>query len=178
MPGWRLEKTRAGVARGIQFLLSASPPRPAPPSPPVRVVHESQPSAQSWCIFEAEVARWLFTGARVLPPFISHYEDRARWNPAWKARTHCSPLRLSPLWPLHSFTARWYRSGVRSPERGRSFHFSRFDPTWMMKSNLRNLSGGGSRSCNCLRKLGEIAYNSVLQLYIGSKGGFMAERES
>lgn len=25
MPGWRLEKTRAGVARGIQFLLSASP---------------------------------------------------------------------------------------------------------------------------------------------------------
>lgn len=71
-PGGGSKRLEPGVARGIQFLLSASPsPSLFPCVSCTRVNRQPNLDVSS----RPRLACWLFTGPRALPPFISHYED-------------------------------------------------------------------------------------------------------
>lgn len=107
MPGWRLEKTpRAGAARGIQFLLSASslPSRPlhppSLPSPPsVRVVQPGESTVSPILMYlrgrGCPLAFHRDPGPASI--YIALRGPGSGRDPAWKAQTHSAPLCCTRL---------------------------------------------------------------------------------
>lgn len=139
MPGWRLEKTRAGSGeRDPVFTVCLPLPLPLPS----RACRARESTVSPILMYLR--GRGLPVGFSPGPGPCLHLYRITRTQGsglescAWKTPDPLLPF--APLWPLHPRPARWYRSGVRSQGAGKvvSLFVSMDDET--VRSNLTNLS--------------------------------------